>query len=193
MRALANLSIGTRLTAGFALLITTLIGVAAIGFTKIDELQEDTEIILHDRYAKVALAQSIENEVNRQLRAMRTAMLVTEPALREKELAKIEVSAPVVARAIERLQASVHSEQGVAALKELVESRDRFKQREGQLIELIKAGKIDEGRSTLVSAVLPVQTAYLQEIEEFTQTQVDGMEQFGAMAAGTAQRAKTLM
>ena len=193
MNAAANLKIGTRLTVGFALVIVLLIILAAIGLTKINAIYADTEVILHDRFVKVSQAQTIENEVNKQLRAIRTALIVPDPAMAEKELAKIEASLPVVAKAIEQLTATVHSERGKAALKELVESRARFKEREIQVVELVKAGKAEEGRNLLVTAILPLQNTYLHAIEEFTQSQADSMEQFGVEAGEMAKGARTLM
>lgn len=193
LKSVANLKIGTRLTAGFGLLITLLIAVAAVGYTKINAVTRNTEVILHDRYAKVALAQNIENEVNKQLRAIRTALIVSDPAVAQKEIAKVEESVPVVASAIEKLKATVHSDKGRAALQELSESRDKFKNQEHQLLELIKAGKVEEGRTQLVGAILPLQTSYLRAIEAFAKTQADGMEQFGAEAADMARAADVLM
>ena len=86
LNAVGNLKIGTRLTAAFATIIALLIAVAAIGYTKINAVNGNTEIILHDRYAKVALAQTVENEVNKQLRAMRTALIASDAAVVKREL-----------------------------------------------------------------------------------------------------------
>ena len=193
MKSLSHLKIGTRLTAGFAIVIALLIAMALIGLHKIDAVDDDTEVILHDRYVKVALAQTVENEVNRQLRAMRTALIASDPAVVEKELAKIEASVPVVNGAIEKLTATVHSDQGKAALKALVESRARFKEREAGMLQLIKAGKTDQARSDLVSVVLPLQDVYLHAIEEFSRSQVEGMEAFGRAAGEMADEAKILL
>lgn len=105
---------------GFALVIALLVMLAVVGVTKIDAVDDDTEVILHDRFVKVKLAQTGENEVNKQLRALRTALIVSDPALAKNELDKLEASLPVVAQAIEKLTATVHSERGRAALKDLV-------------------------------------------------------------------------
>ncbi|KQU71462.1 MULTISPECIES: methyl-accepting chemotaxis protein [unclassified Rhizobacter] len=192
MNTVANLKIGTRLTGAFAIVIGLLIAVAAVGYTKIDAVHASTETILHDRYAKVALAQTVENEVNKQLRAVRTAIIATDAGVAHSELRKIEDSAPVVNAAIERLTATVHTQKGSAALNDMIDSRTKFKQREVELVELIKAGKSEEARSLLVAAILPLQTAYLASIEAFTKTQVDGMEQFGADASALASTARIL-
>ena len=193
MSAIANLKIGVRLAMGFAALIALLIMLAVIGVTKISAIRADTEVILHDRFVKVQLAQTVENEVNKQLRALRTALIVSDPALVEKELAKLEASLPLVSSAIEKLKASVHSERGKATLKELVDSRARFKDKEQQLVASVKAGRIEEARTQLVSDILPLQTAYLTAIEEFAKSQTDSMEDFGKEAAELASGAKLLM
>jgi methyl-accepting chemotaxis protein len=193
MSFIANLKIGTRLNLAFGAVIALLVMLSVIGVSRISAISANTEIILHDRFVKVRLAQTVENEVNKQLRALRTALIVTEPALMEKELAKLEASLPIVAQAIQQLDATVHTERGKAALKELVDSRARFKDKEGLLIAAIKAGKIDEGRALLVSDILPLQSVYLTAIEEFVKSQAEGMEAFGAEAAQMAGSAKLMM
>jgi methyl-accepting chemotaxis protein len=191
--AISNLKIGTRLMAGFGLVITLLISVAAIGLAKIEHVNEDTEVILHDRFVKVELAQTVENEVNKQLRAIRTAMIVSDAALVAKELEKIEASLPVVAAALKKLEATVHSDAGKAALQQLMDSRAHFKEGEARLIEMVKAGKVDDGKAHLVTVILPRQAAYLDAVEKFAKTQADSMESFGAEAAEAARMAKVLM
>jgi methyl-accepting chemotaxis protein len=193
MNTLSNLKIGTRLKAGFGMVIALLIAIAAIGLAKIAAVNHSTEVILHDRFVKVGLAQDIENEVNKQLRALRTALITTDPQVAARELAKIEASLPVVGDAIRRLTETVHSDKGKAALQQLVDSRAKFKDREVQLLELIRSGKIDEGRLLLVNSLLPLQDAYLHAVEQFSTTQSDSMEEFGVEAAGIAASAKTLM
>jgi len=193
MTAVANLKIGTRLAIGFAAVIGLLVILAVIGVSRINAVNANTELILHDRFGKVKLAQTVENEVNKQLRAIRTAMIVTDPGVSEKELAKIETSLPIVGAAIDTLSATVHSEIGKAALKKLIESRADFKDKERKLVELIRGGKIDEGRAMLVSDILPLQGAYLDAVEGFVKSQADGMEQFGAEAGEMAHGARLMM
>ena len=189
----ANLKIGVRLTLGFAAVIALLTLLAIIGVSKIAAVETNTEIILHDRFVKVKLAQSIENEVNKQLRAIRTALIASDRAVIDGELAKLEASVPVVAKAMDQLTATVHSEHGKEALQKLTESRARFRDKESRLLELTKAGKVDEGRLYLVSDILPLQTVYLAAVEAFAASQADGMEEFGTQANALARGAKTLM
>ena len=193
MNLLTRLKIGPRLAACFAVVIALLIATSVIGISKIDAVDASTETILHDRFVKVRLAQTIENEVNRQARALRTSLIAVDPQVVQGELAKIEESGPVVASAIERLKETIHTEKGKAALAVLIEARAAFKTDEAKLVVMIKGAQVDDGRAFLVKDMLPLQTAYLAAIEALSQTQIAGMEQFGKEAADMAASAKLQM
>ncbi|MGO4396263.1 methyl-accepting chemotaxis protein [Variovorax sp. M-6] len=193
MNSLNDLRIGTRLGAGFAALITLLMAMAAVGISRIDAVDRNTDVIVNDRYAKVALAQTIENEVNRQSRALRTALISSDPAVVKAELAQVDDSASRIEKVVGTLQPIVHTQEGKAALETLLKARTIFKAHEHRLIEMIKAGRIDEGRDYLVREMLAPQRAYLAAIEAFAETQVHGMKAFGIEAAEMAEGASILM
>ncbi|MFM9925892.1 methyl-accepting chemotaxis protein [Variovorax sp. H27-G14] len=193
MKKFKDYRIGTRLGIGFFAVIALLMAMVAIGISRIQAVDRNTEIIAHDRYAKVALAQTIENEVNKQSRALRTALIARDPAAVEAELAKIDASAPVIAQATDRLKLIIHTPAGKEALQALLAARSTFRAHEEQLLRQIKAGQIEQGRDYLVKEMLPPQTAYLSAIEAFSRTQVQGMEQFAAEAAELAHGATVLM
>ncbi|HSX92109.1 MAG TPA: methyl-accepting chemotaxis protein [Hydrogenophaga sp.] len=192
MKAIAHLRIGARLTLGFALIIALLASIAGVGFAKLNIIADDIEVILHERYANVALAQTVENETNRQLNALRTALIATERSLVDAEVAKVQASKPLVMKAIEQLRASVHDQRGRTALSALIEQQDAFRQREDLLLEHIKAGRTEEARSELLTHLLPLQARYLTAIEAFAETQAGGMEAYGAEALEAAHDAKML-
>src|ERR1035437_4997137 len=193
MNFFSNLRIGARLGAGFGLVILLLIAMAAIGIKQINAVDHNTEIILHDRYQKVALSQDLESEVNRQSRALRTALIASDPAIVKGELAKIEDSAANIGKTIEKLEPIIQTEKGKAALKAVLEARSAFKSHEHELLGLIAAGKIDEGRTYLVKSMLGPQTTYLAAIDDFQLTQVKSMEQFGEEAAALTKSTNILM
>ncbi|MEV4783015.1 methyl-accepting chemotaxis protein [Burkholderia sp. LMU1-1-1.1] len=193
MYALQNLKIGTRLNCGFTLMIMLLVMLAVFGVSRIQAIDTDTEVIVHDRYVKVALAHGIENEVNRQARALRTALIANDGDISSRELAKISDSTPIIAKALDRLQAIIHTGQGKVALQALLAARATFQEREHHLIELIKSKRGDAARDYMLKEIIPPQTAYLSAIEAFAQTQVKGMDQFAEEADQMAGRASTWM
>jgi methyl-accepting chemotaxis protein len=193
MNAIKNLKIGIRLSVGFAVIIALMTALAAIGISRIRAIDTNTDIIVHDRYAKVALAHTIENEVNRQARALRTALIANDDQVSARELVKISDSAPIIAGALDKLQVIIHTEKGKAALQALMAARATFTEREHHLIGLIKGKQADAGRDYLIKEVLPPQKVYLTAIEAFADTQVKGMEQFAAEASDMADNANMLM
>jgi methyl-accepting chemotaxis protein len=190
---IANLRIGTRLNAGFAAVIVLLVVLALIGVSRIGAVAADTEVILHDRFVKVTLAQQVENEVNRQLRALQAALLAADAASAEQHLASLEASSTRMSAALQRLNATVDGERGVAALKQVQERGAAFKDAEQRLVALLRAGKADEGRTLLATTLTPLQDPYLDAVERFVELQAEDMEGFGAEAAQMARSAKLLM
>jgi len=193
MLNLQNLRIGTRLGLAFAALVSLLIILAVIGINQLSQVATDTDLIAHDRLPKVNLAQVIENEVNRQSRAIRTALIATDPKVIAAELEKIEASAPLISKALTQLNATIHTPEGKAALAQLTQARDVFKTHELELIGLIQANRIDEGRKYLVNEMLTPQTHYLESVEALAQTQKEAIDHFATEAAQTAVLGKTFM
>nr|WP_315227122.1 methyl-accepting chemotaxis protein [uncultured Limnohabitans sp.] len=188
-----NLRIGTRLGLAFAALVSLLILLALIGIHQLNQVVTDTDLIAHNRLPKVSLAQTIENEVNRQSRAIRTALIATDAKVVTAELEKIELSAPIITDALKQLQATIETPEGKTALVQITQARQVFKEHELELIELIKANRIEEGRKYLVNEMLGPQAHYLESVEAFAQTQKEAIDYFAAEAVQTALLGKTFM
>ncbi|HEY9109743.1 MAG TPA: methyl-accepting chemotaxis protein [Roseateles sp.] len=193
MSFLTNIRIGTRLGYGFAGVILLTLVIAAVGLSRIDAVNHSTEVIVHDRYAKIALAHVIENEVNKQARALRTALIASDPAVIKGELGKIEESGGLIAGALDKLTPIIHTNEGKAALRALQDARRDFRDREHHLLEMVKEGKNEEGRSYLVNQLMKPQGTYLAAIEDFAETQAKGMEHFAVEAAETARNARLVV
>ena len=193
MRWLASMRIGGRLSLGFAAVIALLVALAAVGISQIDAVLRNTELILHDRYVKVSLGHTIENEVNRQARALRTAMITTSAELVAAEMSKVADADHRIETTVSSLQTSVHTQEGRDALSALVERRKTYDLRKAELVKLVAAQSLDESGLYLINEMLPVQTSYLAALDTFMKVQVDGMTQFGNEATQTAKSAKLMM
>lgn len=190
---LQDIRIGKRMALAFAVLLGLLVAVASVGMHELSAVDNSIKTITHDRLVKVQLAHQIENEVNRQSRALRTAMLTSNPSVTESELKKIEDSAPKVADAVARLQETIKTPQGKEALAKLIEARKNFKPQEAQIIELIKSRQLDKARESLVENLLPLQTVYLASIGQLTQTQTDAIDAFTIEAESNSATGQLLM
>ncbi len=190
---LQDIRIGKRMALAFAVLLGLLVAVASVGMHELSAVDSSIKTITHDRLVKVQLAHQIENEVNRQSRALRTAMLTSNPSVTEGELKKIEDSAPKVADAVARLQETIKTPQGKEALAKMIEARKNFKSQEAQIIELIKSRQLDKARESLVENLLPLQTVYLASIGQLAQTQTDAIDAFTLEAESDSATGQLLM
>ncbi len=190
---LQDIRIGKRMALAFAVLLGLLVAVASVGMHELSAVDSNIKTITHDRLVKVQLAHQIENEVNRQSRALRTAMLTSNPSVADSELKKIEDSVPKVADALARLQETIKTPQGKEALAKMIEARKIFKAQEAQIIELIKSRQLDKARESLVENLLPLQTVYLASIGQLTQTQTDAIDAFALEAESNSATGQLLM
>lgn len=184
---LQNLSIGARLGFGFGLLILLLSAVAGVGLLELRQLNHDIDMIVKDRLVKVQLATTVENEINRQARAIRTALLATQQEVVHAELDKIENSVPIIENALQRLQATIETTEGKRALAQLLKERQVFREAESQVLGLLREGHSAQARDVLVTRLLPVQNNYLSSVETLVHTQTAAIESFAADASDSAQ------
>jgi len=185
---LQNFSIKTRLVSGFGILMALLLAVAVIGYIELTRVNDNTDVIVHDRLVKVQLAQSIENEINRQARALRTALIAREPATIEAELKKVEESGPVVEQALQKLQATISTEEGKRALRNVLDGHRLFNAEEALLVAMVRERRVEEARQELVSRLIPVQNTYLESVQVLLDIQTQSIEAFAANAAHDAQQ-----
>ena len=193
MQFIKNLPIGKRLAIGFATVIALLIAMAAVGITRIEAVDSNTDVIVNDRYVKISLANTIKDKVNVKTRALRTALITTEPELIKEELDKAAAATAPIDEALGKLQATIHSPAGVAALKHAVDTRAPFISACTQLADMIRAGQRDEAAHFLIKTMIPVQNAYLTALADLIETQVQGMHDFAADAAAQARSATITM
>jgi len=193
MLNIQNLRIGTRLGLSFAILLALLVAMAAVGIQELAKVAKDTEMIAHDRLIKVTLAQTIENEVNRQSRAIRTALIANDKKVVAAELEKIKDSTPRITDAVTRLQATVDTAEGQEALTRLNQARKVFEDHEHKLIDLIKANRIERGQEYLVEEMLKPQTDYILSVEALAETEKKEIEAFAVDAAENASLGQNIM
>jgi methyl-accepting chemotaxis protein len=193
MTLFKNLRIGHRLAAGFALIIGLVIAMAALGVDRIDAVDHSTELIVHDRYVKVALSNTIEHELNKQARNLRNALITSDKHEVDDDLAQVEASAKEIVHSLEKLQAIVYTEKGKQQLGVIVQARSSYLEAQGELIKMIRAGQIDAGREFLFKQLRPQQLPYMNAVEAMTELQAKGMEEFAVEAAAQTRSAKVWM
>lgn len=193
MKFIKNLKLGARLGLGFGAVIVLLIAMAVVGITRINNVNNYTHVIVHDRFAKMTLANEIEKQVNKQGRSLRDMLLISDENAIKNELAKIDESSKVVDTAFDELQNTIKLEKGKEILKDIGDKRAKYLESRSQLITMIEAGDIKGGRDYLVKNVRPDEVSYITATAKITEFQSQYAVQTSNEAADEAHSANVLM
>jgi methyl-accepting chemotaxis protein len=176
MNKLQNTPIGFRLAVSFLAVVLLLISVAGIGILELRSVERDLNLIVKDRMMKVQHANAIENEMNRQARAIRTAIIAMDAKIVDGELAKVTESKRLTAEAIDALELTVSTPEGKAALAKLESLRNAYREKQDILVGMIKSKDAAESGAYLIKEILPVQAEYLHSVEEFIAVQNEAIK-----------------
>jgi methyl-accepting chemotaxis protein len=118
----SNMKIGVRLTIGFAVTLALLIVVAVLGIARISGLNEDVQLMTHDRFPKTVQANNIIDAVNGIAIHVRDANIST-GAEQQKSLEGIAAERKIIDENLAKLDATIKSDKGKEILNKLKESR----------------------------------------------------------------------
>lgn len=187
-----NLRIGSRLAGGFGIVVLLLAVIAAVGVSRMGQLNSEIELLVNDRFPKTVLANDIIDSINAIARAMRNALLV-KPEEAVRELDRIPEQRKIIGERLEKLEATIKSEKGIEHLKKVKEARAVYVVEQEKFIELAKAGKRQEAIDFLLTTVRKDQSAYIQAVSDLITFQSESMTQSGKEAMAAYENARTVM
>lgn len=188
-----NLKIGQRLSLSFGAIVVLLVILATLAFTRIGGLNDAIAEVDGDRYPKTVLANVMKDDLNQIARNMRNALLMTDKAAIQAELAQIGKAAASLGNALGELDKSIHSERGRQTIAVLQADRSKFIPLTENFIKLASAGIKDEAVALLFAEVRPVQLSYLTSIDKLIDYQNELMKKSGAEANAKASQTQLLI
>lgn len=126
---IGNWKIGVRLAAGLGLALAFMVGIAVTGIVNLGKLNDGTEDIASDKVPKVVLAYEAIGGVNDIARAMRNAMLSSDPETVKKELKRVEDKKVEIDGNLDKLAKLIADDvdaESKAKLKVVQEARERY-------------------------------------------------------------------
>jgi methyl-accepting chemotaxis protein len=188
-----NLKIGQRLSLSFGAIVVLLVILATLAFTRIGGLNDAIAEVDGDRYPKTVLANVMKDDLNQIARNMRNALLMTDKAAIQAELAQIGKAAASLGNALGELDKTIHSERGRQTIATLQADRSKFIPLTENFIKLASAGIKDEAVTLLFAEVRPVQLSYLTSIDKLIDYQNELMKKSGAEANAKASQTQLLI
>ncbi len=163
--SIANLKVGTRLGASFAALVLLLAAVAALGITRLQGLNQRTELITNDRYPKVANSFRIQEGILRSAALMRDLLVMDDPAQRQQTLATIEATRQDVTARLEQLDRDLNTARGRALFADITKARATYRVGQSEFMRLAGEGKREEAARLLATTVTRDQAAYFEQVK----------------------------
>ena len=190
---LINLSIRTRLLAGFGIVMFLSALLAFIALFSIRTINGDIDRIVNDRWPKTVQANNIIDNINVVARALRNAIILEDDQLVQQELDRIPEAIRIVTDNIDKLEKTVSSDKGKQLLNELKGKRVAYRDDLTKAMQLIKEGKKKEAGLYLVHTLRKTQSAYFAATAELIKYQSQLMDESGKDAASNAKQAQKLI
>jgi methyl-accepting chemotaxis protein len=162
----SNVKIGTRLALGFGAMLLMLAALAALGITRIQDLNRINTAILDDRYVKLEAARSMQEQVQVQARLLRDAIIGAQSRQEvEARLAEIRASIREVDAYAKTLHAMIASPRGKELLQAMDVARDGYRQAREATIALLLAGRSDAAASSLRTELRAPQDRFFHALD----------------------------
>ena len=189
---LKNLRIGVRLGIGFAVTLALLIAVAAVSYSRIVALNSDIEELVQVDFPKTVQANDMIDAINTIARHMRNAYIYS-GAEQQKSIDAIPEQRKIITDRIEKLEKSITSEKGKAALRRVTTARPIYVTAQDKFLELLKAGKRDEIVTLMQGELRKAQEEYITAINAVVDFQTEVVVKAGKDADELATAAERLV
>lgn len=166
-----NLKISSRMTIGFALLLTLMLVLLIVGITNLSGMQRRLETIVHDNKVKIELAQEMRFLARHEAVIIRNILLLRDPAQREKEVARRSEAQKNYQTVEDRLVNMPHDESNKTLIARLVEGRQATRPLWDKVVQFGKENKPDAGIQFLITEVRKVQWKWLDTLDELEKAQ----------------------
>ncbi len=178
-----NFRIGTRLGAGFALVIGGLLLVVGLTLSKFEQINASLQNITGDRFPKVIMGQEIVNNINVIGRAMRNMALVNEPDFRKAEEDRILKARNEIKGRLETLDKVVNLERGKLLLAGIKEARLQYIESQANFLRLVRdPAKHEQAVALLTGTAMKQQETYIDATSKFIDFQAEIVNKAGDAA-----------
>ena len=193
MASVKNLPIGTRLGAGFALVMAGIVLVGILGVVGLLKVQAEYDRMSEDYLVKVMQLRDSQDNTNTIARSIRNIALSTNANVRTAESERIAKARQANNEIVAKLEKEITSEKGKALLKAATETRAKYSADLDKTLGLLLAGKDAEGREMLFAELRNTQLAYMASVTELVKFQQEMMKKAGDDVESAVKQAEILM
>ncbi|RFC36241.1 MAG: methyl-accepting chemotaxis protein [Candidatus Nitrotoga sp. LAW] len=155
-----NMKIGMRLGSGFGVVVILLIIVAILAISRLAQQNDMLNLVVNDRYSKMAIVTGIKQETTVIAIGLRNMMLTDSRDDMKKQEGAILESKNKIAESVDKLQKIIILPKGKELLQRAMDNRIKYVDGYKSLISIINEGKKDEARVYLTNVLRPILAAY---------------------------------
>lgn len=190
---LKNMKIGVRLGIGFGILVVLIGAIAWLGITRLERVDQQLDIIVHNRYAKVVLIDDIESNDDAILTAIHNSLLTSDPARQQEEAGRLAQSRQVIASESDKLGKMLDDDKNIALFKDVQASYAKFGEAGDRVLASVQGGKKDEATQLLFSSLDPAFRAAQASMQSLDDSQSHAMDATAEQAKQEYESARSLM
>jgi methyl-accepting chemotaxis protein len=194
---IGNWKIGYRLAAGLGVAIIFMIGISVVGIGNLGKLNNNTKDLATDKVPKVILAYETIGGLNDIARAMRNAMLSSDPVVVKTELERVDKRKVEIGERLDKLGkliADDHDKESQTKLQAVLDAREKYLVVQNAFVAMSSdVSKHDESIKYLLSTVRKEQTAYMNALTEMVKFQTAAIEETNAVAEQAYSSSRTTM
>ncbi len=189
---IANLKIGQRLGAGFAMVLALLVGVAMLGINGMSKSNDALHHIADVNVHNMELLDEMSKSVHIVARVMRTIALLSDQNEVRVQYQKVEVARASYAKAFAALEKMPLDEAGKRFVGRIKDGQRSARPLNDKFIDLAKANK-EEAVALLMKEAIPATATWQDTIEEYMHLQQTKNKADEEAAGASYDNALTLM
>ena len=181
MLSLKNMKVGARLGIAFALVVALLGVVGVTSIMKINNIKNGITSIVEDRYVKVRLGFDVRDGVNDQIKYLRGMVIDTlRPEYNVQRYKQLDEATERTNSAMKKIEAIQVTEIGKKKIAGLLAASQLFEQQKNEVLDLVRAGKLEEASTYVLKRITSTQNAYLDSAVAFANSQSDQLRNEGS-------------
>jgi methyl-accepting chemotaxis protein len=189
----ANLRIGQRLAIGFSSVIALMLVTAAIGISRLNQVNGSVDNMVRDFYPQTVMANKIKAELDETARSMRNLLFMSTVDEIKREMDVIDRSSRAIDGTLAKFEKSINSVEGRRLIDEVNEARQKYTPLLNNFVKLVKDGQVEQARDLALPEIEPHQRRYFDALDKLAEFHGGLMDQAGKEAQAISGSASMLM
>jgi len=190
---LFNLKIGARLALAFSVVIALLLVTLGVAISVLNSASTVMDGVVDDRYAQIALSNTIKNVGDRGAMTLGRILLATNPEQQKKYMDEYAAIRVINTANLANFEKLLHSDETKAIFEEQTKARKEYGTVVRKVFDLIAAGKRDEAMVVYQDEMADPQSRYYALIDKMVDLQAKSMISDVDNAKDKSRRAKIEM